>query len=962
MSSTSSQLKHKIIRASAGSGKTSSLIDTFVKTAFSYYDQKKVFPKVTISTFTRKATREIKERLLLKAIEKNNEQFIDYISYSSHLQISTIHGLLNHFLQIHGHYIGLSPGFIIMNEDSSHELFVSTLKEQLFSNPGNNLILLEHYSFDELTDIMKKYILHIREYPNSSPIDVESIKQDFERKILDTDSSKTKKLSKQLDDFEDNKNTFLQSFNELSRTLNEYGVRVLESWTQKKLELSCIDYNDLEFMSLVILKKQSFIEKQWDFFFLDEYQDTSPVQQKVLNYLTKNSSVFIVGDPQQSIYRFRGADESVFKNKEEEIQKVETNQVIKKRKNFRSSPELIAFFNDVFCNHRKEDKSYNSFEAMEPYSSQYDNKTEVAKIILTQKSPDAPKEAEYEVIFKRITELLSKKVKPGEIAILSHKNKSLHQLSRYLKNKNVPVYIHSTGQFHKNREIQDAVFLLRFLINPHHNENLIRLLRTVYLRIPDQILANWTNQTNHKSLWSIGLKEKQDYPVIQFLNHYLEETTTKGIVQAFQNSLEDAGFFDLSYYQDPTGLSEANLWKLIYQLKNHTLSNSLLSFTDRLLQDRQLSEQDIESNNAVSAATDLSSVQLMTIHAAKGLEFENVILIDINSNLNQSNTNEYFSQNKTIGQWVLKVRSDKLDKRISSPFQEQITENEKKDRIKEMDRLFYVALTRAKKTITLTGSTKSLKKPITKNSWMERFSFLSKLQDGTHLTKYYTYSKNTPLLTSKPLSIQSNVCIKSSPFLSKSINQETVKTFSVHDLLLPDKATSDSPVSYLSDTISSGLKGQRVHQMMESFRYDHHIQELSSHSELKKETQETLKYTTALKEIPLKELLHTGFTEWPFRWKIKENCFFTGRIDLWGKTKESLWIIDYKTSSQELQKEMDFQQLSFYALVLNQMNFHLPIKRCLIYISQKKYFIENTPQTVLSNCYKQITQFLSNKK
>ena len=954
MPGTSPELKLEVIKAGAGAGKTSSLIDTFISSIYRYYKENQIFPKVVVSTFTRKATRELKERLLLKAIEKNDKNLIEYISYSPSLQISTIHGILNRFLQTYGHRIGLSPGFTIINEWSSHELFISTLKEHLLKNP-DIAVLLDHYSFKQLSNIMKKYVLHIQQYQKADPVPMKNVKQACKKTITDLLQNSLKKNNQDhLMEIQNTEDTFLQSFDKLSTTLAECGQHILKSWTQKKLELSCIDYNDLEFMSLEIIRKAPFMENPWDLWFLDEYQDTSLIQKEILNHLTRNSTVFIVGDPQQSIYRFRGADTSVFKDTEMKAQQVKSGLVTKKQVNFRSSSELISFFNDVFS---------DRFEKIEPSIKKYDRTREVARIMLIEKFQNNTKEVENEIIFQRIKALLSNGVQPNNIAILSHKNKTLYRLSHYLKNKNIPVYLHSTGQFHDNKEIKDALFLLRFFLNPHHNENLLCLLRTVYLRIEDQILAQWSQQTDHLSLWSICLKNIPQYSVIQFLNHYLEEAKIHGIIHSFQNALEASGFFDLSYYQDPTGLSEANLWKLIYQLQSH-LPGNLLGFVDRLLQDQQLNEQDTETHNAVSATTDFSAVQLMTIHSAKGLEFENVILTGICDNLGRGNENEYFSRDKSSGQWVLSVKSDKLDKQVKSQFQQHILEKEKQEKIQEMDRLFYVALTRAKKTVTLIGSKTSTKNPISANSWMGRFSFFSNLQNGQHSTKYYTYSVehiSHPPSPSENFSLQTTNLIEQKLPWSPLSKEKTIKNFSVQDLL-SSETISENPANILNH-LSSGLKGQRIHQIMESL---HDSDEPTKNNknllpvdpEIEdEEVKEILQYMKTVQEIPLMELIHTGYKEWSFCWKIKEHCFFKGRIDLWGKTKKGLWIVDYKTDSSA-HKENDFQQLSFYATVLNQLYPNLPIRRCLIYLLQKQYFVEETPLKIIQDCHKQIRNFL----
>ena len=374
----------------------------------------------------------------------------------------------------------------------------------------------------------------------------------------------------------------------------------------------------------------------------------------------------------------------------------------------------------------------------------------------------------------RIKELLKQNTKPEEIVVLARQNKALRRLAQYLKHQKLPIWLHSSGSFKNRREIIDAVFLLRFLFNPHDEENLIGLLRTPYCRISDQKLADGMQKKNHKtSLWDFliqtcqkenvktpisGEGEKQELKnlnqkaplensnpeesLVQKLKYHLEQTNKIGITRSFQNALESFGFFDLSYYQDPTGVREANLWKFIYCLKDYESKSpgNLFAFTDYLLYEDQSTESRsaIYSQNAVSALEN-SGVQLMTIHSAKGLEFKHVILIKVCSGFRALEKLQYFIQEKDTGKWTLSAKWEKEDRRIKSSFHKKIRGRQKEMELQEFDRLLYVAITRAKETLTLIGSGKP-----EKNSWPDRFPFFSRLKTpGSCQTQYYTYTYKT---------------------------------------------------------------------------------------------------------------------------------------------------------------------------------------------------------------------------
>ncbi len=739
MSSHSPQLKLQIIRAGAGTGKTTALVQNLMSRIRNYYQEKNKFPRVAVSTFTRKATRELKERLIWEAIKSKDKELIQYMSHSPLLQMATLHGIFNRLLQIHGHFIGLSPGFKIMEEKESQQLLRGILKKEILEHQ-RGLPLLEHYSFDEVASLVNKYIAYAGEYPSTQPASSEELKQYWlqeKEKVLQekmTDNKRNSLLQK----LDDEKNLF-PLFSSLSSELSKLAEKVWQDCKQEKIERSQITMSDLEILTLELVQKKNspaiFSQNQWDFWFVDEYQDTSFLQQKILDFLSQDSCVFLVGDPQQSIYYFRGAEASVFSKKAKDLQNMKGGKLTEQRKNFRSDAELIAFFNNFFP---------EPFEKMETPQKTYEKEKEVARIIWihnSEKKADK-NEIEYEEAHHRVKYFLSKGVRAENITILSRRNKKLHELAQYLKNKNIPVQLHSAGNFENKREIKDALFLLYFLLNPNNDENLIGLLRTPYCRIPDESLAKWVEKkqalNRYTPLWSICLNEGKTQNVIKKLTDFLEQTKWIGITESFQTAIESLGFIDLAYYQDPTGLREANLWKLIYQIKQYERmgSSSLWAFVDRFSrQNLGLSGgEDVYESHQVVSALETSSIQMMTVHGAKGLEFDHVILLGLCDGFKKQVGFQYFIEEKDKKRWSLCVKSDLQQKRIKSQFHQKALEKEQELEMKESDRLLYVALTRAKKTVTLVGAGKA-----ENHSWAKRFPFFSTLQEGLVEKEQYSY-------------------------------------------------------------------------------------------------------------------------------------------------------------------------------------------------------------------------------
>ncbi len=734
MQSPSSQLKNlEVIKATAGAGKTTTLITAVKDQILNFYNQHKVFPKIVVSTFTRKATAELKERLMIQAIKTKNPQLIDYISYSPQLQISTLHGVFHQFLKLYGQYIGLSPGFTVTQDSDLHLLFNAVLKKQLLEHK-KGVDLLEHYSFDELQVIVKQYILYIKKYENHRPFNKEELvaaSHAQKQELMELDN---KKKLQALNEIETNFTSFIQ----ISSQLQILGIAVQNAWQKKQQQIAQVTFDDLETMLWALLCKKMTGQKKlffpkWDFWFLDEYQDTSLLQKKILDVLTTGSKVFIVGDPQQSIYRFRDADTSVFLAKIKEAQNDTQSSFKEQIINFRSDGELVAFFNDFFTSEHNMQSKYQTWDAQKI----------VAHFVwmAKQKNTHHKQQAQFEEVRSQLDNLLTHGVSLNDIVILARKNNILNKLASFLKKQNILVHLHLSNHFQNQREIKDALFLLRFLCNPHHNSNLVGLLRTPYYRVEDATLVEWTHRqiqsTKFHSLWSFC--EQTKHSVITVLKSHLKDTKNYGIVQSFQNALISCGLMDLAYYQDPTGMREANLWKLVNeliqyeqtgtQLGSRMSMHNILFFVDRLLLDAGGDIVNTDSNknqtSAVSAVA-TSGVQLMTVHAAKGLEFDHVILLDIGDEFKPHRGSDYFvgeTGDKNCHRWSLKVRGDKKDTRISSPHHENILSRKKEEELQEEDRLLYVALTRAKKTVTLIGSASKGNSQPGKNSWMDRNAF-----------------------------------------------------------------------------------------------------------------------------------------------------------------------------------------------------------------------------------------------
>src|SRR5690348_647724 len=117
MQITSSELGHRLMQAGAGAGKTTTLIQTFLAFVRDFHSKKGSYPRVIVTTFTRKATQEVKESLMREALHLGEEDIFKYLGQRSRVHISTIHGVLSTFLARYGDRIGLAPDFRVISGD-----------------------------------------------------------------------------------------------------------------------------------------------------------------------------------------------------------------------------------------------------------------------------------------------------------------------------------------------------------------------------------------------------------------------------------------------------------------------------------------------------------------------------------------------------------------------------------------------------------------------------------------------------------------------------------------------------------------------------------------------------------------------------------------------------------------------------------------------------------------------------
>ncbi|MBX3021720.1 MAG: UvrD-helicase domain-containing protein [Bdellovibrionales bacterium] len=960
MQSPSLELKNSVVRAGAGAGKTRGLVEKVVE-VYRHFQMRGEVPRIVLTTFTRKATQELKERLILKACAERDPGLLQFVSDPARLHISTIHGLLNVFLRQVGHLAGLDAGFQIVSESEGEHLARLALRETVIAS-SNGLRWLDTYGFDRVLKMCQRYEEARHEYGGLEPATLDALMQashveaekwklwlgELAIEIADGVSeeswqvyaralesfvttwagdgadlealpSKPRRSKKQaeFEAWHDRVDEAIKEFKkEMGRPCwnRELWPAMVATWAEfaqlgddfvshmDKLKEGQARYqmSDLEFKAIEILRSKPFLgtvfAESWDFWMIDEYQDTSPLQVEALSALIGDRPKYVVGDPQQSIYLFRGAEVRVFDEAEKSVRD-SGGEVRQLRRNYRSSPDLLLWINDFM------ESLSSAFSSMEPREETAGEARVCATLV---RASDG--ESELRAVASRIGALLAGGARLEQICVLGRTHRNLMDVSRALKEYGYPTHVHSSRGFSTRREVVDAQALWKFLINPHDNVNLMILLRSPWFFVEDYCLAELMND-KPVSLWRRLDALAEDIPEsVTRLKQARVALDRAGLVHAFEETLCSAAFLDLSLVNDPAGRKESNLWKLISKARTLEKEGGV-SALDFLESSSTTDPLDAAEGDATSAQ-EPNCINLMTIHGSKGLEFEHVILPRMGD---MPRTSVTAPLEASDGAFYFPIWNEAQGEFIASPLDYLSARRQARRELEEFDRWLYVALTRAKHTLTLTWSERS------RESWAERSPWFS-LPAGRHEKERYAYEIVEEWPDPEPYLGAARAAPAVRPLWRES-SQAGDERQSVTDLIAKPEAPSLQPrTKELLSRWEAQSAGTRLHRRLEALRY---------RAEDIPEDDEALNYVLGLETPPMSELVRSGQTEWGFQVQTFTGVI-EGQIDLWGKHDGTIYIVDYKSGSPK-RKEDAFTQLSIYAWALRRFGHTEPMQMVVIY-------------------------------
>ena len=646
--------KNLCVYAGAGSGKTQVLIERFLY----LLNMGAGIDRILAMTFTEKAASEMRRRIIEHLLKEGREEERRKVELS---YINTIHGFSARILRDRAFEAGIDPGFEIMDEAAS-----LTIQGRILEKHIIDIYKTEDREITELVE-------------NSGPV---KFKQNV-LSLLNGAKTQNIKLAEFLDDPE-------------TGNLAKFAMEVDRIYETEKRRRGLLDYEDLQIKVLQLLENQKISDYYRDYFqhiLVDEFQDTNCLQKSIIDFIRRKDNLFAVGDPGQSIYRFRNAEVKIFTDLREQTEREEKGEVIKLRENFRSCPEIIKFLNFFFG-------KLSPGQFLELKSTLPAGKFPQVETILVNQGQELLKDAritEAELIARRIKKL-SGSFSYKDIVILFRSTSSITTYETALEANDIPYFTVSGRGFYSKRELANMLSLLRAVDNPLDNIALCSVLKSPIVGVRDDTLYWLSKRPFINSLDKLDsieeIEGKDREKLVRFREFFsklrnMREDRLSKLLEVIMNETN----YDVKLLTQKNGYRRySNIRKMHeiirgFQKEPRFGLKDFLNYMDSLTVIKaKETEAQIEDENA-------DVVRLMTIHKAKGLEFPVVIVADMGR--------ESFSSSEPI----LFSAETGIAIKGSEEYKSMAEKNLEKGK-EEENRILYVAMTRAGERLILSGISK----------------------------------------------------------------------------------------------------------------------------------------------------------------------------------------------------------------------------------------------------------------
>ncbi len=703
------------VSAAAGSGKTSVLVERFVRAV----REDGVAPgRILAITFTERAAGELRARVRARLLELGERQAARDTEAAF---VGTFHGFCARLLRADPLAAGLDPEFEIVDEGRAARLrelaFGEAVRGFLADGRAEALDLLAAYGVDRVRVMLERVYLELRSTGARFPrLPRAALAGDAEPR--DVEAARACVL--------------------LDELLERYGL----AYERTKRARARVDFDDLELIAQELLSERAALRGAWserfELLMVDEFQDTNRRQLEIVRALDRGN-LFTVGDEFQSIYGFRHADVSLFRERRRELQ--EHAASLSLTHNFRSREPLLEVVNAVFGERFAE---FDALRAGRPDPAAAASGALAAgagaqpavELLLSDAGgwqedrepgasiaaglPPAPlwRQAEARLLAQRVDELVRGGVaRAGEVVVLLRASGDIDVFERALQLQGLRT-LAAVGAFWGHQQVGDLVSYLRALANPLDEQALYGVLASPLGGCSRDCLALVAGaaQAARRGAWETALAAIDDRHdelaralparerdalgrICRLLRDERASSSRRSIAALIERAIDASGYRWHVLALDWGERRLANVQKLLRLARRFEADEGrdLRAFLDHA--ERLAAAAAIEPDAPVDGA-EPDAVRLMTVHAAKGLEFPVVCVADLGRQPN-SRTPDLLVEGERIG-----LRLMRLDGGDSTPaldYEELCSERRAREAAEE-DRVFYVAMTRARELLVLSGA------------------------------------------------------------------------------------------------------------------------------------------------------------------------------------------------------------------------------------------------------------------
>ncbi len=563
--------------AGPGSGKTRTLtyrIAHLVATGTDAF-------RVLALTFTNKAAKEMKERIHeIVGPEARN------------LWMGTFHSVFSRILRVEAENIGYPSNFVIYDTTDSRNLIKTIVKEMNLS-----------------TDDYKPNILSSRiSLAKNNLINPQAYANNFNLTNQDEAAGRPKMKE------------------------------IYAAYIKRCKASGAMDFDDLLLKMHEMLETQPELRKKYQerfhYVMVDEYQDTNHLQYRIIKSLAEYyQNICVVGDDAQSIYGFRGANISNILNFQKDYPNAQT---FKLEQNYRSTKRIVSAANEIIGNNQKQLEKII-----------WTDNTQGEKIVLFKSSSD--NDEGNRVADSIFASQLRNHHKNSDYAILYRTNAQSRAFEESLRKKNLRYVVYGGVSFYQRKEIKDLLAYMKLIVNPKDEESLRRVINYPTRGIGDKTVLKMKTIAAEQgiSLWEV-ISNIEVYKLGGRITNAVKGFAD--MIKGFQKQLltQDAYAVAFSvakttkilsnYYNDQTveSLSKyENLQELLNSVKEFAEADVVPTDAEGMPNDNSLGSylQQIQLHTSLDEGEDEDAIKLMTIHAAKGLEFKNVYIVGMEEDL-----------------------------------------------------------------------------------------------------------------------------------------------------------------------------------------------------------------------------------------------------------------------------------------------------------------------------------------